>query len=128
YTPRDIAAMCEAHHTTPRIHVSAVERIAEATEGYAPGNVPMTGTVVVTDDAGADVVPASEALRGALRGQSSMLKQVRPWVRFRTDAHYLFLLFSVLCIAGAGAIVGPAGVLDELGSWSGRMKLIWALL
>jgi len=128
YTPRDIAAMCRVHHTTPRIHVSAVERIAQATEGYAPGNIPTTDTVEVTDNGGASVVPASQTLRGALGGQASLLKQVRPWVRFRTYAHYLFLLFSVLCIVGAGAIVGPAGILEELSSWSGRMKLIWALL
>ena len=127
YTPRDIAVMCEAHHTTPHIHVSAVERIAQATEGYAPGNVPMTYTVVVTDNAGADVAPVSQVLRGAINGQSSQLTRVRPWIRFRTHAHYLFLLFSVLCVVGASAIVGPAGVLEELGTWSGRMKLIWAL-
>lgn len=128
YAPRDIAAMCEAHHTAPRIHVSALERIAQATEGYAPGNIPMTDTVVVTDNAGADVLPVSQALRGALGGESSLLMQVRPWVRFRECAHYLFLLFSVLCILGAVWIVGPADVLDQMGSWSGRLKLVWTLL
>lgn len=128
YAPRDIARLCEAHHAPPRIHVSALERVVQGTEGYAPGNIPMTNTVVVTDNSGADVPPVSQALRGALAGQSSLLTQVRPWVRFRTSAHYVFLLFSILCIVGAVWIVGLADVLDQMGSWSGRLKLVWTLL
>ncbi len=128
YTPRDIATMCEAHHTTPRIHMSALERVVQGAEGYAPGNIPMTGTVVVTDNSGVNLARVSQALRGALTGQTSLLVQVRPWVRFRECAHYLFLVLAISFIVGAVRTAGPADVINQMGSWNGCIELVWALL
>jgi len=41
WAPRDIHHLCREHKITlPRIHVSVFERIANGTDGYAPGNIP----------------------------------------------------------------------------------------
>jgi uncharacterized protein (DUF2235 family) len=40
YMPRDISVLCRTNGVVPRIHVSALERIVQGTEGYAPGNIP----------------------------------------------------------------------------------------
>jgi uncharacterized protein (DUF2235 family) len=47
YRPRDIGAICQGFGIEdPRIHVSAIDRVALRTEGYAPGIIPK-GSVVV---------------------------------------------------------------------------------
>ena len=49
YRPRDIGAICGGYGIeNPRIHVSAIDRVALRTEGYAPGIIPK-GSVVVGD-------------------------------------------------------------------------------
>ena len=48
YKPRDIAGICRDHHAEPRIHFTAIERVAQATDGYAPGNLPKNLRVVTT--------------------------------------------------------------------------------
>ncbi|NTW48432.1 MAG: DUF2235 domain-containing protein, partial [Chlorobiales bacterium] len=49
WQPRNIVELCHKHNMeTPRIHVSVFERIANATEGYTPGNIPFMCEVVTT--------------------------------------------------------------------------------
>lgn len=49
WAPRSIIRLCELHNMgRPKIHISAVERIANATDGYAPGNVPYDCEIVTT--------------------------------------------------------------------------------
>jgi uncharacterized protein (DUF2235 family) len=49
YRPRDIGAICRGFGIeNPRIHVSAIDRVALRTDGYAPGIIPK-GSVVVGD-------------------------------------------------------------------------------
>ncbi len=128
YAPRDIAAICREHHSVPHLHVSALDRIAEGTGGYAPGNIPMTPDAIVTDKPGGEVERAEAVLRGALSGSDSLLAQLSSSVRFREYAHYLFMAFSALGVAAAATVVGPTHLLEALGSTSGLLHLAWALL
>ena len=50
YWPRNIYRACHARGVTPTIHISALERIAQGTEGYAPGNLPQECSFVETAD------------------------------------------------------------------------------
>ncbi|MPZ24712.1 MAG: hypothetical protein GEU28_14565 [Dehalococcoidia bacterium] len=50
WQPRDVKALCErkgiAH---PQVHMSAIERLVQAPEGYAPGNIPARIRVTTTE-------------------------------------------------------------------------------
>ena len=46
YQPRDIQDLCEHHGVRPKIDVSVMHRIALATDGYAPGNLPDSFEIV----------------------------------------------------------------------------------
>lgn len=48
WRPRDVAQLCGACKVRPVVHISAIERIAHGTEGYAPGNVPLDAAIAVT--------------------------------------------------------------------------------
>ena len=49
WQPRSIVDLCKKHKMgAPKIHVSVFERIANGTDGYAPGNVPRSCEVVTT--------------------------------------------------------------------------------
>ncbi len=48
YKPRNIWRACEEYGVTPAVHVSALERVAQQTEGYSPGNVPCSSALVET--------------------------------------------------------------------------------
>jgi uncharacterized protein (DUF2235 family) len=48
---RDIEAMCAVHDVTPKVHVSALERVAHGTDDYSPGNLPARAEVVYTTPA-----------------------------------------------------------------------------
>ncbi len=63
WEPRDIARLCEQHSIdVPKIHVSAFERIANCTGGYAPINLPYQFQVVRTGHERG--WPSGETLRG----------------------------------------------------------------
>lgn len=50
WNPRNIAALCRAHNMgKPKIHESVLERIANGSDGYAPGNIPFDCEIVTTD-------------------------------------------------------------------------------
>jgi uncharacterized protein (DUF2235 family) len=54
---RDIARLCARHRVPVKVHLSVLERIAHATDDYAPGNIPGNAEVVVTDTADTDKAP-----------------------------------------------------------------------
>jgi uncharacterized protein (DUF2235 family) len=65
WQPRSLAELCKKHKMgTPKVHVSVFERIANGTDGYAPGNVPYDCEVVTTRPDGSGVQwPSSATLR-----------------------------------------------------------------
>ena len=110
---RDIAALCRAHGTAVKVHVSVLERLAHGTDDYAPGNIPADAEVVITepvDTNKADQLVDHEAsqllhLRAAhservLRtiGPGSLLDTVSRVARVGRLAYYLYVLAAVVTI------------------------------
>ena len=50
YYPRDVWKVFADSGTSPKIHVSVLERIAQQTEGYSPGCIPRGSAYVATQD------------------------------------------------------------------------------
>jgi len=49
WKPRSIVELCTKHRMAkPKIHISVFERIANGTDGYAPGNIPYDCEIVTT--------------------------------------------------------------------------------
>ncbi len=141
YKPRDIGKMCEQHHVTPEVHLSAIERILQGTDGYAPGNVPRSLEIVATEPEPRDLdgVRVANAIATALGQDRSLLDRVRGRVWVRRMTHYATLLLSVLIAAlvlGIGwRSSGVLGLLGRVFSVTGIVGLVadavvacWALL
>lgn len=68
---RDIKALCCAHQVKPKIHLTAIERIAHGTDNYAPGNIPNNANVVFTEPACKD----SDLLRRRAEGVEKLVRE-----------------------------------------------------
>lgn len=99
YLPRDIAKMCDRHGTLPKIHLSAMERVIQGTGGYAPGNIPAGCSIVATGNPPNGLIPVGKEITQALKGRTSLLDSVQPWVWVRHYTHLAFLGVSVLALA-----------------------------
>ena len=102
FKPRDIAAMCRRCDVTPKIHMSVVERIAQGTDGYAPGNLP-PDLEIVADGHQDHAAHAQRTIRAALGREGSLVEATRRWVRVREASHYLFTGASVAALLLAWA-------------------------
>ncbi|MEM9441331.1 MAG: DUF2235 domain-containing protein [Pseudomonadota bacterium] len=101
YKPRDIAEICDDNGAQPKIHVSAVRRLARAIDGYAPGQLPENVTIVPTMKPGPGedretLKKAEDVITSALRDHSDDLETAGKWIRYRRFTHYAFLLMSIL--------------------------------
>jgi len=123
WLPRDIAKICAGNRVTPKIHVSVLERIAQGTGGYAPGNIPANLEVVGTP--GTPGPAQLDRMRNLLQselnslGVSSLLgrSDMQRQVRVGRFSYYSFLALSIaaLCL----------GLLQSLPDWRnlGRLEL-----
>jgi len=119
WEPRDIHKLCAEHKiVTPRIHTSVFERIANGTDGYAPGNIPFQSVIDTTGnfcawpdpkvhDAILSVMDAHNASRGA-----SLMEETSSTIKSGKLSYYAFI---ILTIATAVAIVWLA--LHKLWLW-----------
>lgn len=128
YKPRDIGDICSRNHIAgPKIHMSIIERIAQGTEGYAPGNIPAGGEIVATEAPPQTLGNIAGEIRAELGRDASPLDRVRPWVSIRQYSHYLFIIFSLVAVYFALqeeiGQVGFLGTIRELGSRDGILKL-----
>ena len=95
YKPRDVSALCRAHHATTKVHASALRRMAVGVCDYAPGNLGPAETVTTR---GADRDEAMEGLGPAAKGLASgpsLLDRVRPSIGLRRMLHLTLVLLSV---------------------------------
>ena len=95
----------------PKIHMSVLERIAHATEGYAPGNIPRPAGVVTTPRESSSLLRVrceyvGEALAAAQQARTPLLQQVRGAIRAGLLSYYLYLACctAVLIAAGVGSV------------------------
>jgi hypothetical protein len=128
YKPRDIQAICAKHHTRPKLHVSALKRIALGTEGYAPGNFPMTDGVTVVDTEQADHSEVSEALHRAFNGKTALLARASVWICVRRYSHYALLVVMAVALyltwSFKSAQTGAADTAVAFVSGGGLMQLL----
>jgi uncharacterized protein (DUF2235 family) len=119
---RDIADLCRKHDAPVKVHVSVLERLAHGTDDYAPGNVPSTAQVVITDPIDSnrvDELPAQNAASLLLlraTNTEKVLRTIKPTsllntVRFPMMAgllsYYLYLLACVTAVFDVARIVSP---------------------
>jgi uncharacterized protein (DUF2235 family) len=107
---RDIAQLCREHHARPRIHLTALERIAHGTDDYAPGNLPADAEVVITRPTkGEDVNLALKRAANLQRvlstvPEGTLLSQVRPSIRVGVAAYYVYLASCVAVVLAASGL------------------------
>lgn len=98
YLPRDIAAICHKSGTSPKIHLSTIERVIQGSGGYAPGNMP-AGCQMVASEAPPPGLPAVvREITTALQGRTSLLDSVRPWIWVRHYSHLAFIAVSAVAL------------------------------
>ncbi|MEK6709903.1 MAG: DUF2235 domain-containing protein [Nitrospinota bacterium] len=122
YTPRDIWSICQESNAKPRIHVSAFERIAQGTEGYAPANIPRNFKIVETRGSGKVFDGAVTAIRDALRKNKSPLDLVQEEVGLRRRFHVYFVVSSIVGLI----TILSFGVEDA--SWKSVLRVIGSVV
>ena len=122
YKPRDIATFCSSAGTIPKIHDSVLERILLQTEGYAPGNLPISMEVVATDGAQTRQSRQVAAIATSFKETYSTLDRAPALVKLRRSSHYVFLALSVALVA---VLVIPQ--FSVQGDWWGLIKAIFSL-
>jgi len=119
--PRDIARYCRDSGVEPCIHLSVAERIAHATDDYAPGNIPPDAKVVITpvdkDDPDRDrkelllehrAAAVGAALRSAFAGRYK-LDDVGTAIAFGKASYVTFLISWVaIGVAVVGTLIAAA--------------------
>jgi uncharacterized protein (DUF2235 family) len=84
WAPRDIRKYCNRNGLASRIHLSVAERIAHATDNYAPGNIPPDVSVAITPVDLND--PAHRTKQLILERRAEAIQRV---LRRALDGHYL---------------------------------------
>jgi len=137
---RDISGMCARHDVPVKVHLSVLERLAHGTEDYAPGNVPGSAAVVVTEPTGTNERPvlltthATGLLR--LRAQNtekvlrslpahSLLKQVKPALVVGRVSYYLYLLVFVLAVVDGASVLVSWWTTKDFSTATAAVGLSW---
>ena len=111
WAPRRIRELCP-EGTSPKIHLSVLERLAHGTDDYAPGNLPFDATVVFTPsgDSAADqfarrrAAAVQSVLGRAAPGKPDLLEDAKASIRLGTVSYWAFMLAGVL-LFGVPALV-----------------------
>jgi uncharacterized protein (DUF2235 family) len=128
WSPRDIRKYCNRSGIEPRIHLTVAERIAHATDDYAPGNLPPGVTVAITPVDGDDprrvereriLGRRAEAVQAVLQRALSgryLLDCVQTHVGL-ADASYWFMVLAWLLVTlGSLRIMGEIVWPDSVGA------------
>ena len=110
WKPRDITRLSAAKGIEqPKLHVSVLERIVQAPEGYAPGNIPPNCAIVATeDDPLINVQRLSDAVAAAHggRGAAPLIQRQAVWVRVGLAAYLTFIAGTAAAVARALWVLG----------------------
>jgi len=98
YKPRDMEAICRRHHVTPKIHVSAMERIVQGSGGYSPGNIAARATIEVTDPHFSDIKGIPPIIAMELQPDGILLDLARGWLKVRRICYFVFIVLSVVTL------------------------------
>ena len=132
YRPRDIGGICQERGIEdPRIHVSAIDRVALRTEGYAPGNVP-GHSVIVGDGLDRGRLQTLQGTMNRTLVAGLPLDSARGLVATRKAGYFISLLTTLglvgwlLCYGFRTE--GLAATAAAAVSVSGLAGLVWNLL
>ena len=101
YAPRNIGKICEENGIRPTIHRSVFERIARATDAYAPGNLPSPVQVVDTQPApSVDARLAAQVNLALINGRGE-LEMATKWVSLRRSLQYFLMAATAGLLAAA---------------------------
>jgi uncharacterized protein (DUF2235 family) len=112
WAPRDIRKYCQRSGIAPRIHLTVAERIAHATDDYAPGNVPPGVTVATTRVDPTDPLRSererilgrrAEAVQAVLQqalAPGYLLDKVRMHVQIGDGAYWFMVIAWLLVVLG----------------------------
>jgi uncharacterized protein (DUF2235 family) len=116
YSPRDVAEQCLEFDIEPKIHVSVMERIALATQDYAPGNLPAWFVVTTTDQPGRGPKEAPEALQRIVEdlGSDTASHNVRRWMKAR---QYIYLGFLAMTLGVVALAVRHHFIAESSETW-----------
>jgi uncharacterized protein (DUF2235 family) len=99
WKPRNVKQLCRRKGiTVPTIHVSVVERILQAPEGYAPGNLPPDCSFVTTEpEPLLDLATLADTVASAHGGRtaSSLVEKQVTWVRVGLASYLTFIVGTV---------------------------------
>ena len=106
YCPRNIQALCDEASATPKIHVTVMDRIELATDGYAPTNLPADFEVVGTRKEDQERVDDyNRCVRSTVARRSNDLKDAWGIATRRKVLYFGFLAASLALVALAIAIL-----------------------
>lgn len=135
WLPRNMQAICKKAGVKPKIHVTALERIAHGTDGYAPGTLAPDAEVVITESPDhpdytnlcARANRLQDILHEAHRDRGPLLDDVRPAIFMGRLAYYVYLIACTLTVLAAAvppdetwSRLNPLMYLKSVG------KLLWA--
>lgn len=103
YGPRDLNRICDDNGMgTPKVHVSAFDRIGRATLEYAPGNLPFEVSLVGETSFGEEDLRKYLLELKKQRGirAPSLRSEYRGLVRARSLLHMVFVTLTVAVIVG----------------------------
>jgi uncharacterized protein (DUF2235 family) len=135
WAPRDVRACCTKNGIAPpRIHLTVAERIAHATDDYAPGNIPPDAVIVTTPVDHDDRERATKertihhrammvqaVLRRAL-GERYLLDEAQQPIKIGAAAYWCFVAAWACLVCGAGGML--TGALGS-GEWSESVWTQW---
>ena len=108
WQPRDAAGLCARRGIpVPAVHVSAIERILQAPEGYAPGNIPPRMRLVATDGfAGVPTAAIEDAIARAHGGAEAtpLNQRARIWVWIGLAGYLSFILGTLVALLRVGTL------------------------
>jgi|SRR5688572_14901947 uncharacterized protein (DUF2235 family) len=114
WKPRNVLALSRKRGIhVPKVHVSVVERIVQAPEGYAPGNIPPRCEIVTTEEHSTvrvEEVAAAIARAHGPGDPSPLLARKQPWISVGLAGYAAFILAMVGgLLRAAGVMASPPG-------------------
>lgn len=129
YLPRDIKKICADNSiSTPQIHISTFQRIAQGIFGYAPGNIPDYFIVVNNSGEHPHSKEIQKLVNSAYTDNPDLPSQIKHYIRLRRSIYYSFLAYAVFTLymltsnetnqgglfAAIKSLVDPDSLLDML--------------
>ena len=112
YKPRDAGKLCEENNAIPRLHCSAVRRINDRINSWAPGGFP--DDVLLVDNVGNQCASSLATARFSPGNHKELCDKSKPWVLLRRTCWYL-IIFTLVYVVHVAVAAQPEG-------WAGFMS------